>query len=779
MNGTRWPMTLMLIFGGVLVLTAIGFVALLATGSMTVDLFPDLNPATPTPEPTQMPTEIPGSIGGLVWHDLCASDEAYDTQLPSGCVRDRSALHANALYEPNEPGISGVEISLGRGTCPAAGFSSLVTNDDGSYLFAGLGPGTYCLSIPVSTGPNAAILQTGTWTRPLVIETSMSQTVTLNAGEVVLSNNFGWDYRSLPLPKPTQVPRATPTAIACTDRVTFVQDVSIPDNANLLPGKTIEKVWRLRNSGTCTWDTTYALVFSTGNLMGGPTRVSLSGSVKPENTVDLKVNLVAPSASGIYRGNWFLANTAGDLFGLGEYADKPFWVQIVVGPTGSTAFGSWSGEYFNNRELKGSATVVRSDAVINFDWKRDAPAASLPADNFSVRWTGKVNTESGNYRFHLRMDDGARLYIDNNLVIDEWKDGALRERTADVALAKGTHTIRVHYYERSGEARVELRWEKISSQAFSDWKGEYWTNRNLDGTPALMRNDKAVQFNWESLSPAVGIPKDEFSARWTRNLSFENGAYRFSAQADDGIRIKVDGKTIINEWHQSNGDDIYTASLDLSGSHTLTIEYYEAKGLAMIKVWWSRVEDTSTPTATPTATATPTPTATPTQHPPAQVYNFVDQACEATWRNDQDALACPGQEGAPAGFILPGNDLTLENGNEVEQALVIAPEMIDLGWIRGVYPAVFVQSGDELQGTLSCSLNMSGCRVEVEVGYMLADDTPQILGTWLEIYDGLTTKINLDLSALAGQTVRFYILVYAETGSPSNTIYFFNSGIWR
>lgn len=138
-----------------------------------------------------------------------------------------------------------------------------------------------------------------------------------------------------PLP-PTDTPVGpSPTVgtAGCTDKATFISDVTVPDDTNIPPGNSFVKTWRLQNSGTCTWNTGYALVFSSGNNMSGPASVPFTGTIAPGSTVDLSVNLTAPSGSGTYKGNWLLRNDSGVLFGIGASANVAFWVQIVVGAT--------------------------------------------------------------------------------------------------------------------------------------------------------------------------------------------------------------------------------------------------------------------------------------------------------------------------------------------------------------------------------------------------------------------------------------------------------------
>ena len=129
-------------------------------------------------------------------------------------------------------------------------------------------------------------------------------------------------------------PTPTPGVEGCIDRAGFVSDVTIPDDTFIDPGDSFTKTWRLQNQGTCTWTSSYALVFSHGDQMGGPGSVPLSGTVNPGDTVDLSVNLTAPGTEGTYQGFWLLRNGNGVLFGIGGSGTSPFWVRIKVpGPT--------------------------------------------------------------------------------------------------------------------------------------------------------------------------------------------------------------------------------------------------------------------------------------------------------------------------------------------------------------------------------------------------------------------------------------------------------------
>jgi hypothetical protein len=123
-----------------------------------------------------------------------------------------------------------------------------------------------------------------------------------------------------PTPTETPTPTDTPTPLPPTDtpipcnQAVFEGDITIPDNTLVDPGQTLNKVWRLRNTGSCTWTPDYQVVFNQGDGMGVSSqyRQSLtSGSVAPGQMIDISVNLAAPSAKGVYRGDWSLNDPVG------------------------------------------------------------------------------------------------------------------------------------------------------------------------------------------------------------------------------------------------------------------------------------------------------------------------------------------------------------------------------------------------------------------------------------------------------------------------------------
>ena len=118
-------------------------------------------------------------------------------------------------------------------------------------------------------------------------------------------------------------------------------------------------------------------------------------------------------------------------------------------------------EYFDNKDLQGEPKITRIDPQIDFRWHGDAPHSELPADKFSVRWSGVIQApQSGKYIFASASDDGTRLYLDGQLVIDDWNDHAVEARTAAITLEKEKiYSLKFEYYENGGDAVVLLGWQ--------------------------------------------------------------------------------------------------------------------------------------------------------------------------------------------------------------------------------------------------------------------------------------------------------------------------------
>jgi hypothetical protein len=139
-----------------------------------------------------------------------------------------------------------------------------------------------------------------------------------------------------PTPLPPTIFPPTPTVQSLCNAAKFIADVSIPDGMNFAPGTRFIKIWRLENTGSCTWNTNYSLAFSGGERMGNSTEIMLPHNVHPGERVDISVNLTAPMVPDHYRGYWMLKNSSGKLFGFGEFANKAIYVDIYTADSSSS-----------------------------------------------------------------------------------------------------------------------------------------------------------------------------------------------------------------------------------------------------------------------------------------------------------------------------------------------------------------------------------------------------------------------------------------------------------
>jgi hypothetical protein len=258
--------------------------------------------------------------------------------------------------------------------------------------------------------------------------------------------------------------------------------------------------------------------------------------------------------------------------------------------------------------LAGAPSVVRNDYAIAFNWGLGWPNPKISADHFSVRWTRTFNLSEGVYRFTVNVDDGARLWVDNVLVLDQWHTYSGQVYTVDVPLGAGNHFVRMEYYEDTGYAFAYLSYQLVSygvpvqpivtpipgvpptppstGTSGGAWTCTFYKNQFLDD-PAASVIVPSLNFNWGGNSPYPGVPRNLWSMRCSSVQYFpSSGLYQFNAQVDDGVRLFVDGNAVVNAWTNHAGTtQVGTANLG-AGPHTVTVEYYQFGHDSLLAVWW-------------------------------------------------------------------------------------------------------------------------------------------------------------------------------------------------
>jgi hypothetical protein len=227
-------------------------------------------------------------------------------------------------------------------------------------------------------------------------------TISLGTGEDKSGVNFGWDYLNKPIAETDEADAGIELAPTCSDRATFVQDVTIPDGTHLAPEQSFEKIWRLKNTGTCTWTQDYALVFDGGDTLGLQVASPFPRDVPPEDTVNLAIDMQAPEARGFYKGYWMLRNSNETLFGIGEDADHPFWVEIVVDLKPDRNYvESWSYS-LDPDELAGEGRWIDVDVS---QQRLTAYDGSTPVKSFVISTgTAAHPTVIGQFRIWIKLE---------------------------------------------------------------------------------------------------------------------------------------------------------------------------------------------------------------------------------------------------------------------------------------------------------------------------------------------------------------------------------------
>lgn len=276
-----------------------------------------------------------------------------------------------------------------------------------------------------------------------------------------------------------------------------------------------------------------------------------------------------------------------------------------------------SGTYFGNATLSGSPAVIRSEAL-NFAWAGSPEGTGLPADNFSVRWSGLVEVpQTGAFSLRTLSDDGIRVWVDGQLVINNWgAHGPMYDHTGTFDWSSGEfHKITVEYQELGGPGTAQLMWKLPSASDFevvpaarlypagsgTGLMGDYFSNATLQGSPVLTRT-QGISFAWPG-SPAAGVPADNFSVRWRGQIeATQSGNHVLQTLSDDGVRVWVDGQLVISNW--TGHAPVYDTSAALSWvagrRYAIVVEYQELGGPGTAQLLWqlpSAAGFTTVPTA--------------------------------------------------------------------------------------------------------------------------------------------------------------------------------------
>jgi hypothetical protein len=144
-------------------------------------------------------------------------------------------------------------------------------------------------------------------------------------------------------------------------------------------------------------------------------------------------------------------------------------------------------------------------------------------------------------------------------------------------------------------------------------------------------------------------------------------------------------------------------------------------------------------------------------------YDFIANACnDANWENEGADLPCPGSDGDERGFVRAVDSPKMEDGKSQGKGLLTVPENHRDGLISGKYEQIRIHSGDRFQALIGCQYKANDCDMVFRVQYQIGNGQIRTLGQWREVYEGQFYPVNIDLSSLDGERVKFILSVLAN-----------------
>jgi hypothetical protein len=593
-------------------------------------------------------------------------------------------------------------------------------------------------------------------------------------------------------------------AASLCDWAKFIADVTVADNASFPPGVPFTKTWRLQNIGTCTWTTSYSLVHYSNESMGAPGSVSLPKPVAPGEMVDISVNMVSPLTGGQHDGTWILSNASGVRFGISPLATLPIWVSIFVVESNIVAF----------------------DFVANApyaEWKSGTGALPFPGTSGDSRgYALKLD--------YPRLEDGSFDPQPGLLTVPQNKfDGYIQATYPEFLVQQGDRlqtavnceygatgcyaTFRVDYKDASGavrtlwqskeayEGRVYRTNIDLSLLAGQNVRfilmtlaiGSASGDRALWGGPRVLRLGNGVPPLPPTVTPLPPLTPTQtpFSIPPTISpAACDKASFVWDVTVPDGTLFSPNA-AFTKTWRLKNaGSCTWTPAYSLvfySGEQmgaptSVNFPYGVAPGQTVditanmvapttegeYRGFWILRNPSGALFGIGKNADSPfwVEIKVSGESPNEAGYALWRHACSAQWRSGGGILPCPGVEGDSKGFISPLNYTQTEDGMKgPAPSLLMAPENRYNGYIQGIYPAFTVQPGDHFFTGVGCEYGHS-CYVTFRLDYMTANGSIKTFWTRREQNDGQNHHIDISLTPLAGQSVRF-ILTLLATGSAT------------
>ena len=606
------------------------------------------------------------------------------------------------------------------------------------------------------------------------------------------------------------MPSSASAAQACTDRAQFIADVTVPDGTRYDPGATFTKTWRLRNIGTCTWTTSYTMVFDSGTQMGSTTSVAMPNNVAPGQNVDLSVNMTAPNAAGHYIGYWKFKNANGVLFGIGVNANRSWWVEINVS---GTSTGGVVYEFASDANAK-SATWSSGAGGLTFPGTNDDPKGfslrlenpafedretfSQPSLLFSPQQITNGYIQAVYPEFTVQNGDRFRARVGCELNAT----ACYVAYRLDYQIGNTIRTFWTFREKHEGwtyDANLNLSPLAGQSVRFilyvSAW-GSPVGDRAFWGNPVITRPGATPVTPVVTGTPPTATPTKTPGPATVPPSACDKAQFIADVTIPDGTDMSP-GQKFTKTWSLKNvgtcawakgtyqlvfysGEQMgapaslaFAEDVPVGRTANFTVEMTAPStagrfrgnwmfknangqlfgiGTQANRSWWVEIDVTGGPTVTPGG-----PTVTPS---PNMAYDFATNACSATWYTGAGQLTGCGTEGDAKGYVLRLSSPRLESGaTDTRPGIITFPQNVQNGYIQGFYPTFRVQNGDRFRSTINCEYGATNCYVAFRLDYEQGGTIRTFWGPFLERYEGRFYNVDVDLSSLAGRDVKFILTV--------------------
>jgi murein DD-endopeptidase MepM/ murein hydrolase activator NlpD len=247
----------------------------------------------------------------------------------------------------------------------------------------------------------------------------------------------------------------------------------------------------------------------------------------------------------------------------------------------------WYAEYHNGRNLNNYPTWARNETSIDYDWVSGAPGNShwgVWSDNFSVRWTGSFMFTSGTYVFNASVDDSIRIWVDGEMIIDQWiiQPGNFQ---AVRTLSAGIHTVRVEFYEEARGARIRVWWNSINNPppqaSLVGYVTDTRTGAAIEGSTVsigsrVYSTDKNGKYQFNDIYPG----DYQISATKSNYGSYQSNIHINSGNNTQNINLtaRSTGLTLPLKSMISNGFGYVNAYYDTEPRSGYISDYFHPKG---------------------------------------------------------------------------------------------------------------------------------------------------------------------------------------------------------